>query len=278
MEKAKACINALQSWGYEVMPGKTLGSSSSNYFSGSDRERLDDLQVMLDEPAVKAILFGRGGYGTGRIIDKVDFSHFEEHPKWLIGFSDITLLHAHVYGNYKIASMHAPMASAFNQQEGPDPFTQSIRHALHGDKIKYHCEPHPQNRKGEGVGELAGGNLSLLVNIIGTPSDFKTKGRILFLEDTGEYLYHIDRMLRQLDRSGKLEKLAGLIVGGFSEMKDTERPFGTPVYDMISDLVKKYDYPVCYGFPVGHEKENYALKLGLGYKLKVGKSRVSLEE
>ena len=277
-EKAQACINAFENWGYKLKIGKTLGSDSQNYFSGNDEERLSDFQQMLDNEEVKAIFCARGGYGIGRIIDKIDFKKFKKNPKWIIGFSDVTILHSHIYTNYKTASMHAPMASAFNNDEYKNEFVQSLKNVLEGKKIKYECALHEFNKKGEAIGELIGGNLSLLAHLTGSSSDIKTKGRILFLEDVGEYLYNIDRMLYQLKRNGKLNKLAGLIIGGFTDMKDTERPFGKTVYEIIYDVVKEYDYPVCFDFPVGHQKENYALKIGEGYKLKVGKNKVTLEE
>jgi len=277
-EKAQTCIDTLQGWGYKVRIGKTLGGASENYFSGTDAERLADFQEMLDDREVKAILCGRGGYGLGRIIDAIDFSRFRKDPKWIIGFSDVTVLHSHIHSNYKIATLHAPMAAAFNEGGDSGPFIQSLRNALEGKKSKIQCDPHPFNRKGTAIGELVGGNLSLLAHLVGTPSDIKTKGKILFLEDTGEYLYNTDRMLWQLDRSGKLDRLAGLIVGGFSENKDTTRPFGSTVYEIIRDLVQRYDYPVCFNFPVSHEKENYALKVGAGYEFRAGKNKVTLEE
>lgn len=276
--KAQTCIDVLQQWGYKVKVGKTLGSDSTNYFSGTDEERLNDFQAMLDDAEVKAILCGRGGYGMGRIIDQVNFKAFKKDPKWIIGFSDITVLHAHLYSNYGIASLHAPMAAAFNDDGYKNEYVQSLRHALEGKTARYHCEGHEFNRKGEAIGELVGGNLSLVAHLIGTPSEIKTKGRILFLEDVGEYQYNVDRMLYQLKRGGKLEKLAGLIIGGFTDNKDTERPFGKTIYEIIHDIVKDYDYPTCFNFPVSHEKENYALKVGVGYKLKVGKQKVALEE
>jgi len=277
-EKAQACINTLQEWGYGVRIGKTLGNDSQNYFSGTDRERLDDFQQMLDDDEVKAILCARGGYGIGRIIEQLSFKKFKKNPKWIIGFSDVTILHAHIYSNYEIATLHALMASAFNDGENHNRFINALKHVLEGQKIKYQSAPHAFNKKGEAVGELIGGNLSLLAHITGTSSDIKTKGKILFLEDVGEYLYHIDRMLYQLKRSGKLNKLAGLIIGGFTEIKDTERPFGKTAYEIIRDILKEYKYPVSFGFPVSHGKENYALKVGIGYKLKVGKNNVTLEE
>jgi muramoyltetrapeptide carboxypeptidase len=279
MERVTECIRVLtEEWGYQVKIGKTIGGDSVTYFSGDDDVRLADFQEMLDDENVKAILCARGGYGMGRIIDRLNFKSFKKHPKWIIGYSDITVLHAHVYSNYYISTLHAPMAGAFNDAGYINRYVQSLRNALEGKWAKYTCEPNPYNRVGEAIGELVGGNLALLAHVIGTGSEFKTKGRILFVEDVGEYLYNIDRMFYQLKRSGKLDKLAGLIIGGFTDLKDTERPFGKQVYDIIHDLIKEYDYPVCFGFPVSHDKENYALKIGTGYKLKVGKSKVVLEE
>lgn len=278
VEKVSECIRVLnEEWGYTTKVGDTVGNQF-HYFSGTDDERLADFQRMLDDKDVRAVLCARGGYGLTRIIDRIDFSAFKKNPKWIIGFSDITLLHAHIYRNYHIATLHAPMANAFNKEGYRTGYVQSLKAALEGKKLKYRAAVHPYNRKGEAVGELVGGNLSLLVHTIGTASDIKTKGRILFLEDVGEYLYHIDRMMRQLKRCGKLDKLAGLIIGGFTDMKDTERPFGQTAYELIREVVQDYDYPVCYGFPVSHEIENYALKIGVGYKLKVTRSTVLLEE
>ena len=170
------------------------------------------------------------------------------------------------------------MAGAFNDAGYITRYVQSLREALEGNWAKYSCDTHPFNRMGEGIGELAGGNLALLAHLIGSDSEIKTKGRILFLEDVGEYIYNVDRMILQLKRAGKLKHLAGLVIGGFSDMKDTERPFGKEVYELIRDAVAEYDYPVCFGFPVSHQKENLTLKVGAGYKLKVTKSKVTLEE
>jgi len=278
LDKVQTCINTLQDWGYAVKLGKTIGGNSQNYFSGTDEERLADFQQMLDDDEVKAVLCARGGYGTGRIIDQVDFRKFKKQPKWIIGYSDITILHSHLYTNYYISSLHAPMAGAFNEEGYKNEFVLSLKNALEGKKAKYQCEVHAFNQKGEAVGELVGGNLALLAHLVGTGSDLKTKGKILFIEDVGEYVYNIDRMFYQLKRSGKFSKLAGLIIGGFSDMKDTERPFGKTVYEVIHEIVKEYDFPVCFDFPVSHTDRNYALKVGAGYKLKVGKTKVTLEE
>jgi muramoyltetrapeptide carboxypeptidase len=278
IEKMQTCIETLDHWGYTVEMGATTHSHSDNYFSGTDDERLNDLQQMLDNKKISAILCARGGYGVSRIIDKLDFKKFCKRPKWIIGFSDITVLHAHLYSNYKIGSLHAPMAAAFNEGEQNNPFIASIKEALEGKKTLYECTGGPYNQVGMTEGELVGGNLTLLAHMIGTPSDLPTKKRILFLEDVGEYLYNVDRMLLQLKRAGKLEKLAGLIIGGFTDSKDTERPYGKNVYEIIHEQVKEYKYPVCFGFPVSHEKENVALKIGGRYELSVKEVDVCLRE
>lgn len=275
-EKAQSCIQTLQSWGFEVMVGKTLGSRSKNYFSGTDEERCDEMQAMLDDPNIHAILCGRGGYGVGRIIDMLDFTLFKKKPKWIIGFSDITVLHVHLYSRIKVASLHAPMAAAFNA--GENEFIKSLHRAITGKKAKYNCNAHPLNRNGTATAELVGGNLSLLAHLTGTPSDIKTKNKILFLEDIGEHIYSMDRMLYQLKRSGKLDQLAGLIIGGFSDMKDTDRPFGKTIYQAVSELVSEYDYPVGFGFPVSHDTENVALKVGVSHTLNVGRTKTLLTE
>lgn len=278
VERVSECIRVLnEDWGFTTKVGKTIGNKF-NYFSGTDEDRLADFQQMLDDDEVKAVLCARGGYGMTRIIDKIDFKKFKKKPKWIIGYSDITVLHSHLYSNYYISSLHSPMAGAFNDDGYKNEFVQSLKNALEGKKIKYTCPAHEFNRKGEAIGELIGGNLALLAHLVGTDSDNKTKGRILFIEDVGEYLYNIDRMMYQLKRSWKLSKLAGLIIGGFTDSKDTENPFGQTAYEIIRDIVKDYDYPVCFDFPVSHTDKNYALKIGVGYKLKITKAKVFLEE
>ncbi len=277
-EKAQTCINTLQSWGYQVMVGKTLGSNSSNYFSGTDDERRDELQAMLDDSSIKAILCARGGYGVGRIIDQLNFTKFKKNPKWIIGYSDITMLHSHIYTDLKIATLHSPMAAAFNDGNSNNEFIQSLHKAIKGIKAKYKTEAHYFNKQGIAKGELVGGNLSLLAHLIGTASDINTKNKILFIEDIGEQIYGIDRMMHQLKRSGKLKNLAALIVGGFTDMKDTDRPFGKTVYESINDIIADYNFPVCYNFPVSHSNKNYALKVGGKYELVVEKKLIKLLE
>jgi muramoyltetrapeptide carboxypeptidase len=277
-ERIVPCVHTLKSWGFRVKIGKTVGGVSSNYFSGTDAERLDDLQEMLDDEDVSAILFGRGGYGLSRIIDQISFKKFRKSPKWILGYSDISLLHAYIYANYEIATAHAAMAGAFQDAVPGDSYIHSIRDLLTGEKLSYVCDPHPFNRKGEVEGILMGGNLTLLAHAVGGSSDFKTKGLILFIEDIGEYLYNIDRMLHQLKAAGKFQKPAALVIGQFTDLKDTERSFGQDAYEIIRDIISEYDYPVCFGFPVGHVKENFALKCGADFRLKISKEKVLLEE
>jgi muramoyltetrapeptide carboxypeptidase len=278
LEKAQTCITVLQQWGYEVLIGKTLGSNSKNYFSSTDEERLNEFQAMLDAPEVKAILCGRGGYGVGRMIERLDFTAFKKNPKWIIGFSDITVLHAHINRNYKIATLHAPMAAAFNDGAYKKKYVQSLKHALEGKKSNYNCKSHRFNRPGSATGELIGGNLALLAHLVGTSSDIQTNNKILFLEDVGEQHYNVDRMMIQLKRSGKFNNLAGLIIGGFTDMQDTQRPFGKKVYEIIKEHIAEYNYPVCFGFPVSHDKENLALKCGVVHRLQVTKNLVQFIE
>ncbi|MGV3656461.1 MAG: S66 peptidase family protein [Chitinophagaceae bacterium] len=278
LEKMQTCIDVLESWGYNIVMGTTTHSSSDNYFSGTDAERLSDLQAMLDDKSIHAIFCARGGYGLSRMIDKLSFKKFRKSPKWIIGFSDVTVLHSHIFSNYKIATLHAPMAAAFNDGEFNNPYIVSLKHALEGVPAIYESEGHVYNRFGEAKGVLVGGNLCLLAHLVGSRSELNTNNKILVLEDIGEYLYNIDRMMLQLKRAGKFKKLAGLIIGGFTDCKDTDRPFGKDAYEIIFEQVKEYDFPVCFGFPVSHERENYALKVGGHYSFTVKEGEVLLKE
>lgn len=276
--RMRTCFKVLRDeWGFRVIEGKTLGSGDG-YFSGTDEERAADLQRMLDDDAVDAILCARGGYGVGRIIDRLDLTAFRKRPKWLIGFSDITVLHAHLLSKCGVATIHGPMASAFADGGWRKPSVQSLHKALRGSRTDLRVDTHPLNRPGTASGVLFGGNLSLLAHLVGTPSEVDLKGKILFIEDVGELLYNIDRMMYQLHRSGRLAGLAGLIVGGFTECRDTERPFGRDVLNIISDVVSEYAFPVCFGFPVSHGPENMALKSGLVHQLNINIKGVRLKE
>jgi muramoyltetrapeptide carboxypeptidase len=279
LEKVTTCIKLLQQQGYKVLVSKkTIGSSSKTYFSATDAVRKAELQKYLDDKNVKAILCGRGGYGMGRIIDGIDFTQFCKSPKWLIGFSDITLLHNHVHKNFGIATMHASMAAAFDYTIESKENIETLLFALQGKKIDYVVAPHKQNKLGKVRGQLVGGNLSLLANAVGTASDINTKNKILCIEEIGEYIYAADRMLHQLKRAGKLANLKALLIGDFSDMKDTDRPFGKTIYEAIKDLVAEYNYPVAYSFPLGHDDNNLALKFGVTYNLEIDKKLVTLTE
>jgi len=261
-------VALLQSWGLEVVLGETV-NAGYHQFAGDDELRAKDLQRFIDDDSIKAIIAARGGYGTIRIIDKVDFSNFARHPKWLVGFSDITIIHAHLFTNYGAQSIHGQMP--VNIPDASAGSLQSLRKALFGEEVSYTIQPYVLNRDGNGSGVLIGGNLSLLIAISGSVSDLDYNGKILFIEDVGEYLYAIDRMIRALDRAGKLKNLAGLIVGGFTEIKDNDIPFGQTIPEIILDVVSAYNYPVCFDFPAGHIPGNQAIILGKTLHLTVKK-------
>lgn len=267
--KAKACINTLKKWGFKVTKGKTLGGKSKNYFSGSFEERLADLQNQIDDPSINAILCGRGGYGTTHLLDHIDWKKFKKNPKWIIGFSDITILHTYLLTEIGVASIHGPMANAFNEDNGINRYTLSLKDSLEGKPVHYTAKPHAQNTYGKATAPMVGGNLSLLAHAVGTNADVDPRGKILFIEDVGEQLYNVERMLLQLKRAGKLSKLKGLVVGGFTSNKDTDRPFGKNIEQVIYDVVREFKFPICFGFPISHEKENVAIIVGGTYRLDV---------
>lgn len=252
-------IALLQSWGLEVILGDTL-TASFHQFAGDDNERAQDLQKFIDDDSIKAIIAARGGYGTMRIIDKIDFTQLSNNPKWLVGFSDITVLHTHIYNNLNIQTIHGQMP--VNIPDASAQSLESLRKALFGEEITFQFASNSQNRPGIGKGILVGGNLTLLVSVSGSISDIDYNGKILFIEDVGEYLYAIDRMIRMLDRAGKLKNLAGLIVGGFTEIKDNDIPFGQTIEQIIMDVVSKYNYPICFDFSAGHLPDNRSIILG----------------
>ncbi|MBK9477745.1 MAG: LD-carboxypeptidase [Bacteroidia bacterium] len=258
-EEVNSAVEVLKSWGLIVEFGDNL-FEQFNQFAGSDLQRTNDLQNAINDESIKAILFARGGYGTVRIVDAINFFALTKNPKWIIGFSDITVLHAHLEKNFGIATLHSPMA--FNFQKTPEEVLEKIKSMLFEGTQQYKVAAHPMNRKGESEGILIGGNLSIIYSLLGSVSDSDTDGKILFLEDLDEYLYHIDRMLQSLKRAGKLAKLAGLIIGGMNDMKDNLIPFGQSPEEIILDAVKEYDYPVCFGFPSGHLPVNFPLLLG----------------
>ena len=273
--RAAYAISVLEQWGFKVKLGKTVGTEF-HYFSGTDVQRLADLQAMLDDDEVDAIFMGRGGYGMSRIIDDIDFTKFEKKPKWVCGFSDITVLHNHLQARYHIPALHSPMCGAFKPETNGADHLKSFFAALTGQALTYTAPPSPYNRAGSTEAILTGANLAILAHLTGSVSEVDTAGKILFIEDIGEYYYNIDRMLLNLKRAGKLDNIAGLIAGGFTEMQDTERPFGQKVEDIIMDKVREYNYPVCFNFPAGHQDVNYTLRLGLPHKLTVDEDGAKL--
>lgn len=252
-------IETLKNWGLNVTVGQTIGSEH-NQFAGSDEQRLEDLQQQLDDPNVKAIICARGGYGTLRIVDNIDFRKFIKRPKWICGFSDITTLHNHLLQVYNVASLHCAMPLTFEKNTKES--LEAMRNALFGKRLNYSFSSHPLNRPGLMRGIVCGGNLSLLYALSNSVSDIDTADKILFIEDIDEYLYHIDRMMWQMKRAGKLENLAGLVVGHFTDMKDNEIAYGKTAYEIIAEAVSEYDFPVYFGFPAGHENDNRPIVIG----------------
>ena len=266
-------VNLLTSWGLEVVLGDTV-NASYHQFAGDDAFRAADLQRFINDDSVKAIIAARGGYGTIRMIDMVDFSRLQTNPKWIVGFSDITLLHSHIISNYNLPCIHGQMP--LNIPDASAYSLETLRKALFGEELNYKIDTNPQNRIGESNGMLIGGNLSLLLAISGSVSDMDYSGKILFIEDVGEYLYAADRMLRALKRAGKLKNLTGLVVGGFTDMKDNDIPFGQTLPELIMDVVADYSYPVCFDFPAGHIPNNCSLVLGKTINLSVQTNGVSI--
>jgi muramoyltetrapeptide carboxypeptidase len=282
-QEIKPSVEEMERWGFKVKVGATVGKRDFG-FGGTDDERANDLQAMLDDDDIKAIMCGRGGYGAVRIIDRVNFEAFSKKPKWIIGFSDITVIHSHLIRNYGIASIHSKMCNSFpdateKTEPGQVESVASIGKALKGDLMSYSFTANEHNKTGEAEGVLTGGNLKTLESLSGSRSDIKTTGKILFVEDTGEYLYSIDRMFWNLQRTGKLAGLKALIVGGFKiKPDDPGEAFGRTLEEIVLEKVKDYSYPVCFNFPVGHQKTNFALKCGVRHHLVVQAGECSLTE
>ena len=283
LKEIEPAIQQIESWGFKIKIGNTVDKRDFS-FGGTDAERAADLQQMIDDPGLKAILCARGGYGAVRIVDRLDLSGLSNYPKWVIGFSDITVLLCHIHRNLNMAGIHSKMCNSF-----PDDWSKaepvqvesilSIRQALMGQAMQYPIVVNEKNRTGVAEGALVGGNLKTLETLSGTRSDIDTVGKILFVEDTGEYLYSIDRMFWNLERTGKLGGLQGLVVGGFKiKPDDPGEEFGRTLYDIVLERVKAYNFPVVFDFPVGHQKNNYALKYGMTHRLTVTPEKVTLED
>jgi len=282
-EEIQSAVMKMESWGYKIQVGDTIGKKDFT-FGGTDDERRADFQHMLDDPKIKAIMCARGGYGVVRVIDKINWTKFKTKPKWIIGFSDVTVFHSHLNRNFGIASVHSKMCNSFpDDWSKAEPIQietiESIQKVLSGEKMKYETIPNINNRNGTGEGALVGGNLKLIETMAGTSSDLKTQGKILFVEDTGEYMYSVDRMFWNLKRTGKLSGLKGLIVGGFKIKKDEDtEDFGKTLEEIVLEKVRGYSYPVCFDFPVGHQRNNFALKCGIKHRLNISNEGVILKE
>jgi muramoyltetrapeptide carboxypeptidase len=265
-EEIDLAVRTFESWGLKVVIGDTIGKEH-HQFAGTDEERLKDFQKALDDRNIKAIICARGGYGTVRIMDDIIFDEMMKHPKWIVGFSDLTFLQTHISNNIGTQLLHAQMPIQF-ERATPESI-ETLRKELFGEKNEYAIPAHELNRVGEAKGILIGGNLSILYSITGTKSGLNTDRKIMFLEDLDEYLYHIDRMMINLKRSGKLHGLAGMIVGSFTDMHDNKIPFGKTAYEIIAEHIRGFDFPVCFNFPAGHIEDNRALVIGKTYRMQV---------
>ena len=261
-------IDLLEGWGLHVVIGKSIGLEE-NQLAGNDEQRAADLQEQLDNPNIKAIWCARGGYGTVRVVDLIDFTQFKKSPKWLVGFSDVTVLHNHLNTmGYKSIHGIMPISLAKASKEA----IESLRLSLFGQPLQYAIDPHPMNRLGKATGELVGGNLSILYSVLGSPSAIDCTDKILYIEDLDEYLYHIDRMMMNLKRNGCLESLKGIIVGSMTDMKDNDIPWGKNALEIVQDVTKQYNIPVIFNFPAGHIHDNRALILGNNVTIEVTKN------
>ena len=257
-DNLKPAIDLLHSWGLEVIIGKTIGLDN-NQLAGTDAERAADFQQQLDNPNIKAIWCVRGGYGTVRMIDLLDFTKFKQSPKWIVGFSDVTVIHSYI-NNLNIATIHGAMPITVGKASVES--IESLRKSLFGESLNYEIPFDAANRLGNTKGEIVGGNLSILYSLMGSNAQIDCKGKILFIEDLDEYLYHIDRMMMSLKRCGCFDGLNGLIVGTMTKMKDNDIPWGKNANQIIEDVTKGYSFPVLYNFPAGHFRDNRALIFG----------------
>lgn len=267
-------ISTIQSWGLQVVTGNHL-FGSFNQFSGTDEERTEDFQAMLDNPEVKAIFCARGGYGTVRIIDRLNFSFFEQHPKWIIGYSDITVLHSHIHSHFGIETIHALMPINFADADNKEALL-ALKKALFGESLQYTIPSHALNSTGSATGTLTGGNLSILYALSGTASELQADEKILFIEDLDEYLYHIDRMMQNLKRSGKLNQIKAIVVGGMTKMNDNAIAFGKTAEQIVAEYAHEAGIPICFGFPAGHLNDNRALIMGREIQLNIQSDFVTL--
>jgi muramoyltetrapeptide carboxypeptidase len=272
-EDAKPAIDLLESWGLKVKLGNTIGLDNFQ-LGGTDTERAADFQAQLDDEKVKAIWCARGGYGTVRIIDLLDFSKFKKHPKWIMGFSDVTVLHSQL-NIERVASLHSIMP--FTVPNAPEEVKETLRKALFGETISYTIPSKSYDVKGTASGELVGGNISILYSLLGSKSAIDTKDKILFIEDLDEYLYHIDRMMYNLKRNGYFENVKGIILGSMTDMHDNEIPFGQNEVQIITEIAKENRIPIAFQFPAGHQSDNRTLIFGQQVDFEVNEKEIKLK-
>lgn len=273
-QEVQVAVHKLKEWGLVVHLADHL-FAEDHQFAGSDEARTLDFQKALDNDSIKAIFCARGGYGTVRIIDRLDFSRFQRSPKWIVGYSDVTVLHSHIHENIGVCTLHATMP--INYAKNSVESLKSLHDALFGVPVRYQFGGNECNVLGTGKGQIIGGNLSILYSLTGTSSSVDTKGKILFIEDLDEYLYHLDRMMLNLNRAGMLKDLSGLVVGAMTTMHDNAIPFGKTAHEIILDTVKAYGYPVCFDFPSGHIDDNHTLILGNQVEFVVDADGVNLK-
>jgi muramoyltetrapeptide carboxypeptidase len=271
-EEAKPAIDLLESWGLKVKLGKTIGLDSCQ-LGGTDTERAADFQDQLDNDNIKAIWCARGGYGTVRIIDMIDFSKFKKHPKWVMGFSDVTVLHSHI-NTLNVATLHSIMP--FTVPKAPEPVKETFKNALFGIKNSYTIPSKSYDKKGVAKGELVGGNLSIIYSLLGSKSSIDTKDKILFIEDLDEYLYHVDRMLQNMKRNDYFKNIKGIIVGSMRDMHDNEIPFGQNEIQLITEISKELNIPIAFEFCAGHQKDNRTLVLGSQVVFEVNETEIKV--
>ena len=263
----------LEELGYQVYIDKS-NFISDGVFAGTKSDRTERLQKSLDNKNIKAILFARGGYGALQIIDDLNFTKFVRNPKWLIGFSDITTIICHIQQNFKIQSIHAPMAYNFNFTDKR--YLKMLARVLEGKRESVKIKSSNYDTTGIVEGEVIGGNLSILYSLVGSRSLTNLQNQILFIEEVDEYLYHFERMLISLDRCGFLSNISGIIVGQMTSMHDNEIGFGKELNQIVFDITEKYNYPKCFDFPLGHIKENTPIVVGSKVRLSVAKDYTTL--
>jgi len=275
-EELMPSIRFLEREGFNVYYDERL-FAQCHQFAGDEATRTAYIQSLLDNPEIKAIWCARGGYGSVRIIDRLDFSAFQQNPKWLVGYSDVTVFHNHLNRNYDIATLHATMPINVKDENSTEQPCQTMIAALRGESLRYELPPHELNRMGDFSAPVVGGNLSMLYSLLGSPSDIDTDGIVLFMEDLDEYLYHIDRMMSNLERNGKLTNLAGLLVGHLSDMHDNQIPYGKTAEEIVAEHCAAYDFPVIFNFPAGHLADNRAIRLGTQLSCKCQDNKIIIE-